>query len=136
MSCRSQWSDRLHLPARLPLPAMQTDPSLPERNASLLEEFESAPWLLPPRTPALPYAGVHDLEELLALRGTPMGRYNRTIALLTFNQQFSRMTCNTSEFFNGFLPGTGKVRRHMAGMLCHSRPFLPLSGVPAQPWYQ
>ena len=99
---------------------MQADPRLPERNASLLQEFESAPWLLPAHTPALPYAGVHDLEELLALRATPMGRYNKTITLLTFNEKVARPTQNTSEILAG---------------VCMSVPLRPtsppLSAVPA-----
>lgn len=77
----------------------QADPSLPERNASLLAEFESAPWLLPPHTPALPYAGVHEPHALLQLRATPQGRYNKTVALLTFNQRFARLAQNTSKLF-------------------------------------
>lgn len=85
----------MEFPSRASWELMQADPRLPERNASLLQEFESAPWLLPAHTPALPYAGVHDLEELLALRATPMGRYNKTITLLTFNEKVARPTQNT-----------------------------------------
>ena len=39
---------------------LQRDPGLLQRKrggAALLEEFEAAPWLLPPRTEALPHAG-------------------------------------------------------------------------------
>ena len=76
---------------------VQADPGLVERDAGLLAEFEAAPWLLPPRTKALKYAGVHNLEELLQLRATPQGNYTKTIAVLLFSQNISAMAQNTSE---------------------------------------
>ena len=78
---------------------MQADPGLAERDAGLLAEFEAAPWLLPPRTKALPYAGVHNLDALLQLRGSAAGSYPKTITLLTFNKRFSAITQNASECF-------------------------------------
>ena len=76
---------------------MQADPGLAERDADLLAEFEAAPWLLPPRTKALRYAGVHQLEELLQLRGSAVGGYPKSITLMTFNKRFSAITQNASE---------------------------------------
>jgi hypothetical protein len=52
----------------------------------VLAEFVAAPWLLPPRTKALRYAGVHTLEELLQLRATPQGNHTKTIAVLLFSK--------------------------------------------------
>ncbi len=75
----------------------QADPTLPEKDPKLLHEFVAAPWLLPPRTKALPYAGVHDLDQLLALRATREGRLDKAITLLTFTAKFAVMTQNTSE---------------------------------------
>ena len=77
---------------------MQADPGLAERDASLLAEFEAAPWLLPPRTKALSYAGVHKLEELLQLRATSQGNYTKTITVLLFSKNISAMAQNTSEW--------------------------------------
>jgi hypothetical protein len=57
----------------------------------------ATPWLLPPRTNALPYAGVHTLEQLLPLRSVPFGNYSKTITLLTFSKGFAVMSQNTSE---------------------------------------
>lgn len=37
--------------------SLQANPDLPASDPGLIEEFEAAPWLLPPRTAALPYAG-------------------------------------------------------------------------------
>ena len=76
---------------------VQADPGLAERDASLLAEFEAAPWLLPPRTKALKYAGVHKLEELLQLRAMPHGNHTKTIAVLLFSKNIAPMAQNTSE---------------------------------------
>ena len=63
----------------------------------MLAEFVAAPWLLPPRTKALRYAGVHTLEELLQLRATPQGNHTKTIAVLLFSKNIAPMAQNTSE---------------------------------------
>ena len=85
------------LPAQAwPTASLQADPSLPERDASIVAEFEAAPWLLPPRTKALTYTGVHNLGQLLELRATPFGKHPKTMTLLTLNKQFAVMTQNTS----------------------------------------
>ena len=63
----------------------------------MLVEFEAAPWLLPPRTKALRYAGVHQLEELLQLRATPQDNHTKTIAVLLFSKNIAPMAQNTSE---------------------------------------
>ena len=76
---------------------LQADPSLPEKDAELLREFEATPWLLPPRTKALPYTGVHNLDQLVALRATREERLEKAITLLTFTNSFAVMTQNTSE---------------------------------------
>jgi hypothetical protein len=62
-----------------------------------LAEFEAAPWLLPARTPALPYAGVHDFDALLKLRSQPVAGYNKSIALILFDKRWAVMTQNSSE---------------------------------------
>ena len=75
---------------------MQADPAL-AGSAAALQEFVAAPWLLPPRTPALPYAGVHGLDELMALRSAPAGRHPRSVAILLFSQAYAAMAQNSSE---------------------------------------
>ena len=77
---------------------LQADPGLAERDASLVAEFEAAPWLLPPRTKALSYAGVHNLDELATLRATSQGNLTKTVSLLTFSKRVAVMTQNTSEW--------------------------------------
>ena len=63
-----------------------------------MDEFEAAPWLLPARTPALPYAGVHGFDELLSLRSRPAGIYNQSVTLLLFNAGWATMAQNSSEW--------------------------------------
>lgn len=65
-------------------------------------EFEAAPWLLPARTPSLPYAGQHDLDALLAQRAQrvagALGEEQRTaVVLLLFSKAFAVMAQNSSE---------------------------------------
>ena len=76
---------------------LQADPTLPGREPALLDEFEAAPWLLPPRTKALKYAGVTSLEQLLPLRAAPQGKYEKAVTLLTFTRSYAAITQNTSE---------------------------------------
>jgi hypothetical protein len=76
---------------------MQADPGLVDRDADLLAEFVAAPWLLPPRTKALKYSGVHKLDDLLPLRSAAIGKYPKTITLVTFNKRFAIMAQNTRE---------------------------------------
>ncbi len=76
---------------------LQADPSLAERDPAVAAEFEAAPWLLPPRTKALNYAGVHGLDELAQLRATPHGKYGKTLTFMTFNKRFQVITQNSSE---------------------------------------
>ncbi|KAL4437542.1 hypothetical protein ABPG77_003523 [Micractinium sp. CCAP 211/92] len=72
---------------------LQADPDLASREPSLLAECEAAPWLLPPRTPALPYAGLHDLGRLLGLRARTLGG-QRVVTLLQFNRRFAELVQN------------------------------------------
>ncbi len=82
----------------LPFESPQSDPSLLPQQPALLSHFEAAPWLLPPATPALPHAGVHDLAALLALRAAPGSGINRTaVAMLPFNKLYAVITQNCSE---------------------------------------
>ena len=76
---------------------IQADPRLLERTPQLAAEFEAAPWLLPRRTRALPYTGVHGFDELLALRSLPAGAYSKSVTLLLFNKDWAVMTQNSSE---------------------------------------
>ena len=95
---------------------MQADPGLVERDAGLLAEFEAAPWLLPPRTKALKYAGVHKLDELLQLRSVAIGNYPKTITLVTFNKRFAVMAQNTRERWctaAAGMPCSGAVDHHL-----------------------
>ncbi len=64
-------------------------------------EFKAAPWLLPPRTPLLPWAGVHGFDQLLALQSQPAGSHPRSVALLLFNKAFAVMAQNSSEWLGG-----------------------------------
>ena len=76
---------------------MQGDHTLPERKQEVLAEFEAAPWLLPPRTKALSYAGVDELDKLLQLRSMPQGKYSKTITLMTYAAgRFDILMQNTS----------------------------------------
>ena len=75
---------------------LQAEPDLPECEPAVVEEFEAAPWLLPPRTRALPYAGIHKFEDLLALRSRPAGGYDKAIAMLLFSRTFAVMAQNSS----------------------------------------
>ncbi|KAL4856646.1 hypothetical protein ACK3TF_003070 [Chlorella vulgaris] len=81
-------------PSRVTFERIQADPTLPERDASVLAEFEAAPWLLPPRTKALKYTGVHQLDTLAELRSTPFGNVTKTITLLIFSAKYAAMTQN------------------------------------------
>ena len=71
--------------------------------ASFAAEFQAVPWLLPPRMPALPWAGVHGFDELMAMQSRPAGGHPRSVALLLFNKAFAVMAQNSSEC--GALPG-------------------------------
>jgi hypothetical protein len=61
------------------------------------QEFAAAPWLLPPRSAALPWAGVHELDALLALQSRPVGSHNKSVALLLFSRDFAVMGQNSGE---------------------------------------
>ena len=86
------------LPARplASLPQANPEGAL-RQHPGLLAEFEAAPWLLPARTPALPYAKVHDFDALLKLRSQPVAGYNKSIALILFDKRWAVMTQNSSE---------------------------------------
>lgn len=122
---RSDWLGRRKgggLPA--PLPPQAGQPSLAAyrdmRRAGrikpaspVLEEFEAAPWLLPPRTPAFPYAGATDFDELLALRAQPAGNHSSAVAILLFNKNWAAMSQNSSE-----RPGAATAACCLVGLLC------------------
>ncbi len=82
----------------MPLPAavVQADPSLVEHDSGLLEEFAATPWLLPLRTRALNYSGVHELDKLLKLQAAPVANYS-AVAVLLFSANIAVMAQNTSE---------------------------------------
>lgn len=86
------WQVPLH-PRKEAYDRLQADPGLASREPALLAEFEAAPWLLPPRTSALPYAGVHELGRLLRLRAQLVGR-QRVVTLLQFNRRFAELAQN------------------------------------------
>ncbi|PRW56763.1 hypothetical protein C2E21_4548 [Chlorella sorokiniana] len=73
---------------------IQANPAL-AASAAAAEEFAAAPWLLPPRSPAFPYAGVHGLADLMALRSTPAGRYPRAVTILLFSKAYAIMAQNS-----------------------------------------
>jgi hypothetical protein len=74
---------------------LQRNPGTLRSDRALLEEFEAAPWLLPPRTPLLPYTGVHNLDSLLALRARPAGKHKKAIAFLLFSKRWAVMAQNS-----------------------------------------
>ncbi|KAL4856627.1 hypothetical protein ACK3TF_003057 [Chlorella vulgaris] len=82
-------------PSRVTFERIQADPTLPERDASVLAEFEAAPWLLPPRTKALNYTGVHQLDTLAELRSMPMGNLTRTVVVMLYSRSVSIVAQNT-----------------------------------------
>lgn len=65
----------------LPRPAQQADPGALDGSPELAAEFEAAPWLLPPRTTALPYAGVTGFDALLELRAAEVPGLNTSKAV-------------------------------------------------------
>jgi hypothetical protein len=81
---------------------LQRNPGTLRSDRALLEEFEAAPWLLPPRTPLLPYTGVHNLDSLLALRARPAGKHKKAIAFLLFSKRWAVMAQNSSEWLRAF----------------------------------
>ncbi|KAL4443517.1 hypothetical protein ABPG75_011254 [Micractinium tetrahymenae] len=109
-----------HLPPRLPVnascatvlqsctpPSVPAHPSLASykklprtpaaavESAALLREFEAAPWLLPCRTPSLPYSGVHEFDKLLRMRAQPAGGYDKAAVLLLFSAEWAVMAQNS-----------------------------------------
>lgn len=63
----------------------QADPGVLASDPALAAEFEAAPWLLPPRTPTLRYAGVTEFDALLELRAAEVPGLNtsRAVSFLT-----------------------------------------------------
>lgn len=76
---------------------LQANPDLVDSDPAVAEEFEAAPWLLPPRTLALPYAGLHDLDYLLELRSQPAGQWDGSVTFLLFSKAYAVMVQNSSE---------------------------------------
>ncbi|KAI3432373.1 hypothetical protein D9Q98_003930 [Chlorella vulgaris] len=101
----------MEYPSRVTFEQIQADPSLPERDASVLAEFQAAPWLLPPRTKALSYAGMHQLDMLAEHRSMPIGNLTKAITFLTFNAKFAVMTQNCIYSMVKF----GGVRNYIVG---------------------
>lgn len=82
-------------PSRAMYYAMQAKPEIASSDPALAAEFEAAPWLLPARTRALPYAGVHDFDQLVALRSRPAGRWDKSVAFLLFSKPYAVMVQNS-----------------------------------------
>lgn len=99
------------------LPFAQANAELVGSDPAVAEEFAAAPWLLPPRTPALPYAGVHDLDALLALRSRPAGRWGGSVTVLLFSKPYAVMVQNSSECWRvseaALMMGPGSVQCRM-----------------------
>lgn len=76
---------------------MQADPSLLERDPAVVEEFAAVPWLLPPRSQALPWAGVHDFDALLPVMARRAGRWDKAVTILLFSKGYAVMSQNSSE---------------------------------------
>ncbi|KAI3432374.1 hypothetical protein D9Q98_003931 [Chlorella vulgaris] len=85
----------MEYPSRVTFEQIQADPSLPERDASVLAEFQAAPWLLPPRTKALSYAGMHQLDMLAEHRSMPIGNLTRAVVVMLFSRNISVIAQNT-----------------------------------------
>ena len=69
-------------------PSMQDSPATCD--AQLASQFVEAPWLLPPNCSGLPYAGEHNFDALLALRGGPVGGYEKGVVLMPFDSSQER----------------------------------------------
>ncbi|KAL4860227.1 hypothetical protein ACK3TF_000413 [Chlorella vulgaris] len=83
-------------PSQAAYERLQRDPAaLSQDSAYFAAEFEAAPWLLPPRTTILPYARMHDLDELLALRAKPAGTHEKAVVVLLFNAATAAMAENS-----------------------------------------
>jgi len=83
-------------------------PCLAPVNPCLLCHFKRCR-LLPARTQALPYAGVHDFNALLELRATPVGEQPKVVALVQFNKRFAEITEN----MGGWASGAGGQEDHV-----------------------
>lgn len=85
-------------PSQAAYERLQRDPAALSQNpAYFAAEFEAAPWLLPPRTTILPYARMHDLDELLALRAKPARTHEKAVVVLLFNAATAAMAENSSK---------------------------------------
>ncbi|EFN55545.1 hypothetical protein CHLNCDRAFT_133996 [Chlorella variabilis] len=89
--------------------SLNADPSLAGKEPDLVAEFEAAPWLLPPRCDALPYAGVRDLDRLLQLRAVAAGGHPKTITLIPYSLLFVDMLQNAIYSMVKF----GRVRNYI-----------------------
>lgn len=73
--------ERFRLPSQASYDKLQADPGALDGSPELAAEFEAAPWLLPPRTTALPYAGVTGFDALLELRAAEVPGLNTSKAV-------------------------------------------------------
>lgn len=55
---------------------------------------QATPWLLPPRTPCLPYTDMTNLLELAEHRAKPKGRYKKAVSVAFFSANLAEMTQN------------------------------------------
>lgn len=77
--------ERFRHPSQAAYGRLQADPGVLASDPALAAEFEAAPWLLPPRTPTLRYAGVTEFDALLELRAAEVPGLNtsRAVSFLT-----------------------------------------------------
>ncbi|KAL4422005.1 hypothetical protein ABPG77_005435 [Micractinium sp. CCAP 211/92] len=73
--------ERFRLPSEASYSKLQADPEARQSSPELAAEFEAAPWLLPARTKALPYAGVTDFDALVDLRAAEVPGLNTSKAV-------------------------------------------------------
>lgn len=71
-----QAAARFAIPSRESYDNLQAAPELITSNSELLAEFRAAPWLLPKRTAALPYAGITDFAKLVEMRAGEVDGYS------------------------------------------------------------
>jgi hypothetical protein len=101
--------------------------------ASLLAEFVAAPWLLPPRTATVPYAGTHSLDALLGLRARPVGRHRSGVAMLLFDRHQPVMAQNSGGWSGGTWWGGGA--RCVGMCVCSPQAALRVSDGAVARWF-
>lgn len=103
-------------------PHLQAAPELITSNSELLAEFRAAPWLLPKRTAALPYAGINDFAKLVEMRAGEVDGYSAGKAIsVTYSNFQDAFDTECIQNYSACSDCQGPGPRPAAGMLCPAR---------------